>query len=211
MKTLIIASRKGGSGKSTVTVNLAVAAVQAKLATVLVDMDEQGSTTDWWNCRESEAPGLLQATLKELPAKLAALAQAGVDIVIIDTPPTVTKELREVIKFADLVLIPVQPSPNDLRALGGTIDIVNEEGKSFAFCVTRAKTVSKLTSKTIAALSAYGQVAPSIIGDRVAFVDAMATGDAIIEAAPKDKGTQEVLELFAFVWKNIQKKNTRKV
>lgn len=208
MKILAIACRKGGSGKTTVAVNLAVAATQAGLGVAIVDLDDQATATDWWNAREAESPALLETSLRELPAKLAQLAAAGLDLVVIDTPPTANAAIREVIRLADFVLIPVQPSPNDIRALVQTLDIVNEEEKRFAFCITRSKSTSKTTSKTIAALSEFGQVAPVPISDRVAFADLMATGQTVLEVSKKSDGAHEVRELFEFVQTQLHKKKS---
>ena len=118
MKVLVLASQKGGAGKTTIAAHVAVAAeLDGAGPVVLIDTDPQGSLSAWWNSREADTPALASATLAELPGKLAALAQAGFKLAVIDTPPAITEAIRDVVKLADLVLIPTRPSPHDLRAV----------------------------------------------------------------------------------------------
>lgn len=160
MKVLVLASQKGGAGKTTLAAHLAVAASQDGAGpAVLIDTDPQGSLSAWWNSREADTPALASATLAELPVKLAALAEAGFALAVIDTPPAITAAIRDVVKLADLVLIPTRPSPHDLRAVGSTVDIAQEAGRPFAFAVTQAKANARLTVQAVAALSAHGAVA----------------------------------------------------
>ena len=91
MKVLVLASQKGGAGKTTLAAHLAVAAtIDGAGPAVLIDTDPQGSLSAWWNSREADAPALASATLAELPAKLASLADAGFKLAVIDTPPAIT-------------------------------------------------------------------------------------------------------------------------
>ncbi len=207
MKTLVIASQKGGAGKTTIAAHLAVAAELASAGpAVLIDTDPQGSLSDWWNTREAKTPALATATLAELPAKLQALQAAGVALAIIDTPPAITEAIRDVVKQADFVLIPTRPSPHDLRAVGQTVDIAREAGKPFAFCVTQAKPTARLTVQAVAALSAHGVVAPSIVHDRVDYAASMVDGRTVVETDSKGRSSAEIKELFIFVQAQMHEK-----
>jgi chromosome partitioning protein len=110
MKTVVIANQKGGSGKSTSTVHLAVAAEQAGDGPVVIcDTDPQGSTVDWFNQRQQagiNSPRYAPLTLAELPSKLHALKQAGVAYLFIDTAPSIGSVNAELFTFADTILIP---------------------------------------------------------------------------------------------------------
>lgn len=205
MHVVVVASQKGGAGKSTLCANIAVSLESTgEGPVVLVDTDPQGTLTDWWNARAAATPALTTIrTLTELPARLAALKDAGVKFVVVDTPPSATKSIASVVSQADLVLIPVRPSPNDLRAAGQTIDIATDANKPFLFCITQAKPAAKLTAQTIAALSAHGEVVPALIGDRVDFAASMVDGRTVLEFAPKGKSTKEINELCYFVKKRI--------
>ena len=106
---------------------------------VLLDMDPQGSLAAWWNVRETDTPAFSPATLADLPGRLAALAEAGYGLALLDTPPAMTSAIRAVVELADLVVIPVRPSPHDLRSVGATVEIVREAKRPFVFALTQAK------------------------------------------------------------------------
>lgn len=207
MKILVLASQKGGAGKTTLAAHLAVAAEQAGAGpAVLIDTDPQGSLSAWWNSREADTPALAAATLAELPAKLAALAEAGFELAVIDTPPAITAAISDVVKLADFVLIPTRPSPHDLRAVGSTVDIAQEAGRPFAFAVTQAKPTARLTVQAVAALSAHGAVAPAIVHDRVDYAASMVDGRTVQEADSKSRSAEEIAQLFAFVQERMHEK-----
>ena len=211
MKTLVIASQKGGAGKTTIAAHIAVAAELAEAGpVVLIDTDPQGSLSDWWNTREAKTPALATATLAELPAKLQALQAAGVALAVIDTPPAITEAIRDVVKQADFVLIPTRPSPHDLRAVGQTVDIARDANKPFAFCVTQAKPTARLTVQAVAALSAHGVVAPSIVHDRVDYAASMVDGRTVVEIDAKGRSSAEIKELLFFVQAQMHEKKKAK-
>lgn len=200
MKTLVVASQKGGAGKTTLAAHLAVAADQAGHGpVVLLDTDPQGSLSAWWNSREGDSPALASASLAELGDKLQALAAAGVGLAVIDTPPAITAAISDVVKLADLVLIPTRPSPHDLRAVGSTVDLVQDAGRPFAFAVTQAKPNTRLTVQAVAALSAHGAVAPAVVHDRVDYAASMVDGRTVLETDPKGRSAEEMRQLLAFV------------
>lgn len=200
MKIIVLASQKGGAGKSTLAAHLAVAAERDMAGPcVLLDTDPQASLSAWWNGREAEIPAFAPTTLKELPAKLEALAQAGYAYAIIDTPPAITESIRAVVALADLVLIPTRPSPHDLRAVGSTVELAVNAGRPFAFAVTQAKPNTKLTVQAVAALSEHGVVAPAIVHDRVDYAASMIDGRTVLETDPRGRSAGEIIELWEFV------------
>ena len=141
------------------TGNLGVAAdLAGDGPSVLIDTDPQGSLSAWWNAREAESPALAPTTLAGLGDKLKALAEAGFTYAVVDTPPAITDAIRAVVALADFVLIPVKPSPHDLRAVGRTVEIAREGGKAFCFVLTQAKGNALLTVQAMAALSEHGVV-----------------------------------------------------
>ena len=105
MKVLIVASQKGGAGKTTLAAHLAVAAEEVlPKKVVILDGDPQGSLSAWWNSREFEYPALASSTLDELPEKIDQLKEAGFELVIIDTPPAITNAITKMVSMADLGL-----------------------------------------------------------------------------------------------------------
>lgn len=200
MKTIVLASQKGGSGKTTLAAHLAVAAQAAGDGPcVLIDTDPQESLAAWWNCRQDEAPAFAPSTLKDLAHTLASLDQEGFALAFIDTPPAITEAIRAVVTLADLVLIPTRPSPHDLRAVGHTVVLATDATRPFAFVVTQAKPNSRLTVQAMASLSEHGVVAPSIIHDRVDYAASMIDGRTVLEIDPRGRSAAETVELWTFV------------
>jgi chromosome partitioning protein len=213
VKILVLASAKGGSSKSSLAAHLAVAAELAGDGpAVLLDLDPQGSLASWWNVREAESPAMAPVSLAELPGKLKALAEAGYAFAILDTPPAITEAIRAVVRLGDLVLIPVKPSPHDLRSVGGTVDIVRQEGRPFAFVVTQAKSNALLTVQAMAALSEHGRVAPVVMHDRVDYAGSMTDGRTVLETNPRGPAAAEMVELWKFTKARLDENtNERKV
>ena len=127
MKTIVIAAQKGGAGKTTLARNLAVAASQDGRDVLCLDLDPQGSLRAWWEGRDADGPSMLDRDPAPdvLRATLNA-AQAQFDLCIIDTPPAAPEWLAEALGAADLVLIPVQPSPLDGWASAEMLALLNE-------------------------------------------------------------------------------------
>lgn len=212
MKVIVFASQKGGSGKTTLAAHLAVAAEkEGDGPCVLIDTDPQGSLAEWWNGRVAEAPAFAPAALKELPGKLKALAEANFRYAIIDTPPAIAESIKSVVGLADLVIIPVRPSPHDLRAIGRTVDLVADAGKPFLFTLAQAKPNTRLTVQAMAALSEHGIVAPAVVADRVDFAASMIDGRTVMEIDQRGRSSSEIMELWLFVKARLkEKQKTRK-
>lgn len=206
MHVLVLASQKGGAGKTTLAAHLAVRAEAAGDGpAVLIDTDPQGSLSAWWNVREAQTPALAATPIAELPEKLAALAAAGYRLAVVDTPPAITEAIGAVVRSADLVLIPTRPSPHDLRAVGSTVDLVQGAGKPFVFAVTQAKPNARLTIQAVTALSEHGAVAPAIVHDRVDYAGSMIDGRTVQETDGRGKSTNEISELWTFVKARLAK------
>jgi chromosome partitioning protein len=201
MQVVVLASQKGGAGKTTLSGHLAIAAEQAGVGpVVLIDTDPQGSLSSWWNRREATTPVLSPLPhLRELPDRLAELRASGVALVLIDTPPAITSAIREVMRVADLVVMPVRPSPHDLDAVGATIDLARAADVPFVFAVTQAKLNARVTPQAVALLSSHGTVAPSIIQDRVIYATAMTDGRTASDIEPKGAAAAEISGLWDFI------------
>jgi len=204
MRTVVITSQKGGSGKTTLTSHLAVAAEHAKNGpAVIIDTDPQQTLATWWNTREADTPKLAPVSLRELPDKLDALEKAGFAYCFVDTPPALTDQNRQVLKVADLILIPTRPSPNDLWSLGATLDLVKQSATPFVFVLTQAKANARITIQTIAALSQHGQVFQSVVHDRVDYAASMTDGRTALEINPNSPAAAEIAELWGLTKKRL--------
>jgi chromosome partitioning protein len=196
---IAFASRKGGAGKTTLTSHLAVQAAAAGCAPVAVmDADPQGGLAGWWNARSVSEPAFLDAA-KGLKTAVAAARRAGFKAVMIDTPPSLSETIAEVLALADLVVIPVRPSPNDLRAVGGTVELATQAGKPMVFVINQATARARITAEAAIALSQYGTVAPVMIHHRVDFATSMTDGRSAGELDPQAKSASEIADLWTYL------------
>lgn len=200
MYTIVAASQKGGSGKTTLSGHLAVEAARAGAGEIaLIDTDPQGSLAAWWNARQAPTPHFVRAGLPDLDQALAELERAGVRIAVIDTPPAITQSISKVVAHADLVLVPTRPSPHDLRAVGATVDIAERHGKPLIFVVNAATARARITGESAVALSQHGTVAPVTIHHRVDFAASMIDGRTVGEVTPSSASAKEISDLWLYV------------
>jgi chromosome partitioning protein len=209
MKTLVIASSKGGVGKTLLSCALAVEAFRAGIGPVaLLDTDEQSGTAGWAEKRQRaghNGPVLIPGKTGPLRPVLAALELQGCGLLVIDTPPVVSAAILRAIEFADLVVVPVQPSPDDVEAVGATIGLVERADSPMVFVVNRVKPRVGLTSEAVIALSQGGPVAPVQIWDRVAHVDARIYGQTAVERQPASKAAAEMTALWNYLSQRLLK------
>ena len=157
MRVLVFASQKGGSGKTTLAGHIAVEAERSGDGPVaLIDTDPQGSLAKWWNSRQSQTPVFIQSVFSQLYSDLQQIRQAGFKLVVVDTPPAVTRAIAEVVAVADMLVLPTRPSPHDLRAVGPTVDIAESHKKPVIFAINAATKRARITSEAAVALSQHG-------------------------------------------------------
>lgn len=198
MKVIVVAAQKGGAGKTSLARNLAVAAAQDLCSVLCLDLDPQGSLRAWWESREADMPAMLDRDPppSALQATLRA-AKAQFDLCIIDTPPAAPEWLSEALGAADLVLVPVRPSPDDLRAVGATIAAVNVAHAPFAFVLSQTPR-AKITEEAARVLAQHGRVAPVNIAQRVSYAETGATGQGVTEAGD-ERAAAEIAGTWDYV------------
>ena len=123
MRTIAIISQKGGAGKTTLAVHLAVFAEQSGLMTAVIDLDPQATAAKWGDRREETPPEVISAQAVRLPQLLTTAREGGADLTIIDTAPNSDSTALAAAKAADLILIPCRPATFDLDAIGTTVDM----------------------------------------------------------------------------------------
>ena len=200
MRVIVLASQKGGSGKTTLSGHLAVQAELAGAGPVaLMDTDPQGSLAKWWNVRETAQPAFVQSVFSNILLDLEHARDQGFKLVVIDTPPAVTRAIAEVVSFGDLVILPTRPSPHDLRAVGATVDIVESRHKNMIFVLNAATPRAKITSEAAVALSQHGTVAPVTLHHRTDFAASMIDGRTVMETDPNGRSAKEIGALWDYV------------
>jgi chromosome partitioning protein len=206
VRVLALLAQKGGVGKTTLAVHLAVLAEQEGRRVLLVDTDPQRSLAAWWRAREAATPALVETTPGELRAVLeAAKADGGIELVVVDSQPSVTPETATVARAADLSLIPVRPSVLDLRAIAATVDVVRATQRAGAIAINaapppRAFGAHPVVSEARKGLQAYGlPLAPTVICQRASLAYALIDGSAVTEFEPAGRAAAEMRQLWKFV------------
>ena len=198
-RTVLIASQKGGAGKTTLTRNLAVAAARDGRKVLLIDLDPQQSLREWWNARQQPDIDMLDRDPNpNAVSRVIDKVRPGFDLILIDTPPSNGNWLQAAMASADLCLIPVRPSPDDLRAVGSTLGIARAARVPFAFMLTQVPIRAKLIDESIRTLAAHGRLCPINLGSRVAYAESGATGNGVVEMSDKRAGG-EIASTWDFV------------
>jgi chromosome partitioning protein len=205
MKLIVLANQKGGCGKSTVCAHLAVESARRGQRSAIIDTDPQGSLVAWWNARQAQDPILVQAAPDALGQASELLKSKGVEWLFVDTPPALSKEIRRVCTFANLVLIPVRPSPHDLRSVAATVAMVESLEKPMVFVVNSATKRARITAEASIVLSQHGTVAPVQVGHRVDFASSMTDGRTVQELDPSSPSADEIKELWEYVLTRVRK------
>lgn len=201
MRTLVFANQKGGVGKSTLAAHTSVALErEGKGSVVLLDLDPQGSLSEWWNARQAETPHYtLCESVADLPAKLEALAKMGYAWCVIDTPPSVGPTLEAAARVADLIVVPIQAGSFDIKAAPKTVELFEQLGRPFVFALNRVKGGKTMASMQAAvALSSVAPVFPSVIADRVIYGTVTQDGRTVFDLAGEDKAAKEQIALMHF-------------
>ncbi len=195
-KVITISQQKGGAGKTTVAAHLAIGFMQKGYKVATLDVDPQGSLSAWYNAREvslgAENTGLYCDVMTDnwgLDYEIDKL-QEEYDIVIIDCPPHTKDNAQKAVRKADLVLIPIQPSPTDLWATTNTVLLTNQENAHTYLLLNRVVQNSNLAKRFIKDLPRSRLKA--VLGNRISFPTAMSEGLCVTETQPSSKAAKEV-------------------
>jgi chromosome partitioning protein len=192
MHTLILHTPKGGSGKSTMARELAVSA-SASLEVALADLDPQGTTLGWYQRRQAKRPALVTFD----PAKGSqAIAKAGVDLLVIDTPPGQPAYIGKLLASASAVLVPVRPTPDDLLAAAPIAASLGRH-PAWAFVLSQVPPRTRLLASALRQLASLGRVAPAQFTFRADYPAAAIDGQTASEFTGKAAG--EAAGLWAYV------------
>ena len=202
-KAITVAQQKGGAGKSTISAQLAVAYAHAGMKVGVVDIDPQGSLAMWFEVRKmlvDQAGGgitFLQASGWRLSTELDRMKR-DLDLILVDSPPHAETDVRIAVRAADLILVPMQPTPLDLWATQPTLDLAKKEKSAAIVVFNRTPPKGKLVDAVKAKiLQADLPVADTVLGNRVAFAASMMEGKGVVESNPRHAATREIKALAA--------------
>ncbi len=212
-KIITIAQQKGGAGKTTMAAHLAVAwSASGRRRVAVIDIDPQGSLTQWYKVRANhlgeDETGLTFAAISgwRVRSEIERLQHTH-DLIIIDSPPHTDADARTAIREADLVVVPLQPSPMDVWATSATINICKQERVAVKMVLNRVPPTAKITEAISGDM--IGLTA-NRFGNRVAFAGSLMQGYGVTEYAPNSLAADEVRALGKEIIEYLNRKTAVK-
>ena len=203
-RVIAMLGQKGGGGKTTIALHLAVCAQQAGEAVAVLDTDPQESAKAWVGQRELQDPAVAAITPAEVEPYLHKLNDV-VTLTLIDTAPRAGPETFRAVQFADLILVPCRPSFLDIATLPAVARIVEAAGRPTAFVLSACPSRGDEVDRSRKVLETYGYpIAPVTIGHRKAFARAMESGEAVTEFEPSGVAAEEIRGLWNWIQERIQ-------
>lgn len=205
MRIITFVTQKGGSGKTTLAVNCAVAAELRRKSVLILDLDPQGSAEGWYQDREAESPRLVKTESWGLPDAVARARAAGFDYVLVDTPGRDEPATTAAIRAADFCIIPCRPTPVDLKAVPPTVATVRRLAKPAAFVMAQTPPRGERLREAEAGLGMLGIVCPVRVVARAAYQDAQGAGLGVLEYEPEGKAAREIRQLWDWIVRKMEK------
>jgi len=200
VKTIAIISSKGGTGKSTIAVNLLVAAHLSGQRCQVIDLDQQGSATEWADKRSSETLEVVETNPKRLSKILDRARETGIELAILETPGQTTADFFEV---ADLVIIPTSPSGFDVNAIAITLTMAANSPAKYGVIFNRIRPQSN-AEKLEGELRAEGVTVGPSLCLRKDF-EISAEGRGVLEINPKGAAAKEIGELYEWAMGELER------
>ncbi|MCJ2076581.1 AAA family ATPase [Methylobacterium sp. E-041] len=204
MHVILVATQKGGAGKSTLCAHFgSLADRQGK--TLLVDADPQGSLSGWYQSRETASPLLVEADADSIGDVLDAALAEDVEWVIIDSAPHNAPLMASLMSRASVTVVPVRPGPFDLRAAGATLAMARSLKAPIACIINAAPPITRENETSIVAearavLTSMGApVLPGQVSQRASFSHALITGQSVNEYEPDGRAAAEVSAMWSAV------------
>lgn len=213
MKTIALIAQKGGTGKTTLALSLAVAAEQEGETAVIIDLDPQATACNWADRREAETPIVVDAQPARLHKALEKAEQGGVELAIIDTPARSEQASLAAARLADLIVIPCRPQIYDLETVPNSRQLIALAGDTPTLVVLNAVPPrGARADQTRTALTRFGlPVCFPTLGHRAAFGDAATRGLAALEFDPQGKAAAETRQVYKYISSFLDKNGTGEV
>jgi len=200
MIKIAIISQKGGAGKTTLAINLAVEAERNNLSSLLIDLDPQSSATEWSDIREQDYPVVLSAHASRMDKLIQKAEVNNASFVFIDTAPHSENAALESAKIADLVLIPCRAGILDIKAIQSSLNICNlAQVKALVIlnALPSQRTIEKEARQAIEKIG--GNVCEYKVGQRIIFSHAMTAGLGVVEFDVNSKASREIQNIFELI------------
>jgi chromosome partitioning protein len=200
MTVFSVISQKGGAGKTSLAIALAVSGELAGLSTAVIDLDPQATATNWADRRENRPPVVVSAQPARLPHVLKLAADNGAQLIIIDTPPRAEQAALAAAKAADLILIPCRPAVFDLDTVATTLELIRLSGNGQVIVVLNGvPSQGSEQGQARAILEGLGiVVCPATLGQRKAFPQAVTIGQSPQEYDPSGKAAAEIQQVYKY-------------
>lgn len=204
MKTIAILSRKGGTGKTTLAIHLAVASEKAGHTAALIDLDPQASAAEWRDTRNDDTPAVISSHSSRLQPTLKLAEENGATLAILDTAPHTETSALDAANAAEFAIIPCKPSLIDLKAVKSTINVIQIAKVPACVVLNIVPARGDLADEARKAIEHYGvPCAPCEIGSRIAFVHSYISGLTVQEYEPRSKASQEIKALYKYIAKEM--------
>ena len=207
MNTISLICQKGGTGKTTLAISLAVEATCRGISAAIVDLDPQVSACEWSDLRRQETPIVIDAQPARVDAVVSRAREMGIDFLLVDTAGRTEQSALAASRVANLVLMPLQASVVDLKTVQATLDLIDLGGNKHRTAVlTRVKPFGSRHVETTEWLDQQGvPVCPITIGDRITFQDAYSHGLGACEIEPRGKAAIEIRNLYEYICRRVYK------
>ena len=211
MDVIAVIAQKGGAGKTTLALSIAVAAQREGRTTAIIDLDPQASASNWGDRRKADRPAIVSAQPARLPQILDAAEESGADMVVIDTPPRAERAAIVAARAAHLVLVPCRPSIFDLETFSTTLDLIAAVGpKPLSAVLNAVPARGRKRQQADQALKELGiAVCPEVFGARVAFDHANTVGLSAQEYEPASQAAKEIQDVYTSICRLIDMSTRR--
>lgn len=205
MRTICLLAQKGGTGKTTLCLHLAVLASEQGRDVAIIDIDPQASASAWRRRRQHQTPEVFRHEARNLSTILVELEQQGKDLILLDTAPHSSHDAATAAELADLVVIVSRPAILDLEAIGESVKIVKKQGNRSAIVLNACPPPHRggetaIVREAREALAVYElPVSPVSISQRAAFSHALIDGRAVTEFETTGKAAGEIHNLYDWI------------
>lgn len=213
MQIISTLGQKGGSGKSSMALGLAVQAAMKGRSVAVIDLDPQTTAANWSDRRGKDSPAVVSCQVSRLPSVLDTARNGGVDLAIVDTPGKSTDALIAAAKVAHFCLMPIQPQLFDIETLDNLRDVLTLAGNPPAsVLINRAPIQGRRHTEACEILRSRGyDVCPVVMFARAAHGDSGNVGQTAAEFDPKGKAADEMLALYTYIHTRLQGDTNGKV